>query len=108
MVAASAAGRSRLSIATVYRNVRSLVASGWLAEVQIPGEPPRYEAADREHHHYFSCRSCGQVSSVVACPGDLAPLVPRGFRLEGHSIVLYGQCAACARPRRGGHEASKR
>ena len=89
------------SIATVYRAIRSLQAAGRLAAVHIPGEPPRYEPAGSDHHHQFHCRSCGQVTSVSACPGDLRPLLPPGYRLEGHTLVLFGLCKLCARPRRG-------
>jgi Fur family ferric uptake transcriptional regulator len=89
------------SIATVYRAIRSLLAAGRLAAVHIPGEPPRYEPAGADHHHQFHCRACGQVSSVNACPGNLRPMVPRGYRLEGHTLVLFGLCNLCARPRRG-------
>ena len=52
---------SGLSIATVYRNVGGLVEEGWLTPVELPGEARRYERAGKEHHHHFSCRSCGKV-----------------------------------------------
>jgi Fe2+ or Zn2+ uptake regulation protein len=42
-----------VSIATVYRNLKTLVDDGWLAPVQLPGEPARYELSGKEHHHHF-------------------------------------------------------
>jgi len=87
----------RLGIATVYRNIRSLVDEGWLAEVPLPGAPNRYEIAGKHHHHHFRCRICDRVYEVDSCPPDLRELIPRGFRLEGHDITLFGRCADCAR-----------
>ena len=61
------------------------------------GIASRYEVAGKHHHHHFRCRICDRVFDVDACPPDLSALTPRGFRLEGHDITLFGRCAACAR-----------
>lgn len=86
---------ARLGIATVYRALRSMLDKGTVTCVRIPGGPPRYELSDTVHHHYFRCRSCRRVFSIVGCPGGFGALLPRGFRLEGHQLVLYGRCATC-------------
>ncbi len=85
-----------LGIATVYRNIRSLQDEGWLVAVDLPGEPPRYEVAGKEHHHHFHCRNCDRVFEVEGCPGNLKAVTPDGFQLERHEFVLYGLCEACA------------
>jgi Fur family ferric uptake transcriptional regulator len=85
-----------IGIATIYRNVRNLVEEGFLLEVMLPGEPPRYEVAGKAHHHHFCCRQCDRVYDIDACPRDLAGLTPSGFELEAHEIVLYGRCASCS------------
>ncbi|MBY0491082.1 MAG: transcriptional repressor [Gemmatimonadaceae bacterium] len=93
------AGRAQvagLGIATVYRTINSLVESGWLVPVELPGEAPRYERSGAAHHHHFRCRSCDRVFEIQGCPGDLADLTPAGFVLEAHEVVLYGVCASCA------------
>jgi Fur family ferric uptake transcriptional regulator len=87
-----------LGIATVYRTVASMVESGWLQAVQLPGEPTRYEPADQAHHHYFHCTGCGKAFSVDGCPGELSELTPSGFEVERHEIVLYGSCRVCRSP----------
>ena len=93
---------SGLGIATVYRNLRTLAAQGVLKPVQLPGESTaRYELCGKAHHHHFHCRRCHQVFEVDGCPGNIEPLVPKGFVLEGHEVVLYGQCPSCRTPRRG-------
>jgi len=84
-----------LGIATVYRNIKSLVSEGWLRAVEMPGGADRYEVADLHHHHHFHCRKCDRVYDVEGCPGDLEHLAPSGFRVDEHEIVLYGVCEIC-------------
>lgn len=96
-----------LGMATVYREVKRLLERGWLIPVQIPGEPPRYEIAGKAHHHHFYCRACQQLYEVAGCPEEVRTLVPRGFHLEGHELVLYGCCAGCLDSGRGARGDSK-
>ena len=84
-----------VGIATVYRVVNLGVEEGWLRRVQISAGPARYETADLEHHHHFECDACGQVFDIEGCPGGLGRLVPAGFRMSSHEIVIRGRCAAC-------------
>lgn len=86
----------QIGIATVYRTIKSLLAEGVLKAVDLPGEPPRYEPAGKHHHHHFRCRTCNKVYEIEGCPKDLKRMAPRGFRVEGHDLVLYGLCAGCA------------
>ncbi|MCC7495816.1 MAG: transcriptional repressor [Fimbriimonadaceae bacterium] len=84
-----------LGLATVYRAVRDLLEAGWLQPVELPGEPPRYEVAGKHHHHHFRCLQCAKVYELEGCPSTLDRLLPPGFRMTDHQIVLYGQCASC-------------
>jgi len=84
-----------LGIATVYRTLNALVEEGAIHPVDLPGEAPRYEISGQGHHHHFQCRKCGGVYTARGCPGDLRKLTPRGFRLEGHEVILYGLCCDC-------------
>ena len=86
----------RLGLATVYRNIRRLVAEGRLRPVELPGAPARYEIPRADHHHHFHCRACDGVFEVDDCPGGFGELAPGGFRLERHEVILYGLCAGCA------------
>lgn len=86
---------SGLSIATVYRNVGTLVEEGWLIPVELPGEARRYEVAGKEHHHHFRCTICGKVFELEGCGIAPKPKLPRGFRASGHEFFIYGICASC-------------
>lgn len=95
-----------LGLATVYRTIDALVSCGAIAAVEIPGKPPRYEIAGKDHHHHFLCKACHRVFEVHGCPGHLDMRVPSGFVLEGHEITLFGRCDRCA-PRAGLKQASR-
>lgn len=84
-----------LGLATVYRNLKSLVDEGAIQVVTLPGEVARYEMAQRGHHHHFRCDACQRVFDVHQCPGDLAGLAPPGFSVSRHEITLYGRCSDC-------------
>lgn len=85
-----------LGIATVYRNLKALTESGYLVTVELPGKPPRYERAGKAHHHHFHCRSCGKLYELEGCPGNLKALVPTGFVMEDHDVLIHGLCEACS------------
>ena len=86
-----------LGVATVYRAVGALLEDGWIEAVEIPGEPARYERANKEHHHHFQCQRCDRVFDIAGCIENLRKLVPPKFRISAHSVTLYGVCAACGR-----------
>ena len=89
----------RVSLGTVYRNLRLLVAEGLVKEV--PGPPARFDGNLSEHHH-FTCLACGRIADVAGPltePHSRA-LVSRvassgGFSVTHHRIEFYGRCAAC-------------
>jgi Fur family ferric uptake transcriptional regulator len=86
----------QVGIATVYRAIHSLIRSGEVAEVNLPGETSsRYEIAEKPHHHHFRCRRCSRLFDLPGCV-PLNGLLPSGFTMTRHAIVLYGFCAQCA------------
>jgi Fur family ferric uptake transcriptional regulator len=87
-----------LGMATVYRNLKLLVAEESIQAVTLPGEVPRYEMGAPPHHHHFQCTSCRRVYDIAGCPGNLRRLAPRGFTVEHHDVTLYGRCADCGKP----------
>jgi Fur family ferric uptake transcriptional regulator len=86
-----------LGIATVYRNLKLLQREGEIVAVNLPGHPPRWEMAPERHHHHFLCLSCDKLFEVPGCPEGLRRLLPEGYTLEEHDILLRGRCDVCAR-----------
>jgi Fur family ferric uptake transcriptional regulator len=86
-----------LGMATVYRNLKSLVELEKLVVVSLPGESARYESAGHHHHHHFHCTACDKVFDVHQCPGNMLNLAPSGFVVERHELTLYGECDVCSK-----------
>lgn len=84
-----------ISIATIYRNISSLVEERWLTPVSIPGEAARYEIAGKGHHHHFRCNQCGKVYEMPGCDLSSKPKLPRGFRATRHEFFVFGICSGC-------------
>jgi Fur family transcriptional regulator, ferric uptake regulator len=85
-----------LGIATVYRALRQLVDEGQTRHIEVPGAQPHYESAARNHHHFFLCEDCKRLFDLMGCLRGISNLLPEGFRMKRHEIVIYGECAACA------------
>ena len=94
-----------LNLSTVYRQIKVLQDDAQILRVDLPGQPPRYEAprsAPRsrgqvhDHHHHFHCTGCEQVFPIPGCPGGIERLAPKGFKVQSHDLTLHGRCAACA------------
>lgn len=94
---AAKSGVPGLGIATVYRTLKGLVEGGEVTAVELPGEAPRYEFAGKEHHHHFLCGACDKVYELGGCLGGLKGLLPRGFKLGSHELLLHGTCASCSK-----------
>ena len=88
---------ARLGIATVYRNLKALQEEGQVVQIDLPGQPPRWEITPEDHHHYFLCSACDRLFDIHGCPEGLTNLLPKGYTLAEHEILLRGQCNACSR-----------
>lgn len=112
-----------LNLSTVYRQIRGLQDAGRITRVELPGQPARFEMADRQesavpeaahrhpvhalphaaqaadeaarHHHHFHCVECDRVYPIHACPGPMNDLAPPGFEVQHHDLTLRGRCASC-------------
>lgn len=93
-------GNPGLGLATVYRAVTALEASGWIARAGERDGAAIYVHCPHEgHHHHLVCTGCGRVEHAP-CPVEpvLADVAKStGFRVTGHDVRLYGVCQACDR-----------
>lgn len=84
--------------ATVFRTVKLLQESEALCRVVLEDGSVRYQLSHGEHHHHLVCSQCGKVSEFN--DPELDRLITRdaeaaGFRLDSHSLELYGRCSSC-------------
>jgi len=84
-----------LNQATVYRNLKLLVGSGWLRKINTPELGSLYERAGKGHHHHFQCRSCDRLFEISGCVFNEEKATPPGFVTEDHEVFLFGVCSAC-------------
>ena len=86
-----------ISLATVYNNVRTFLASGMLREVSMHHGSLRVEPNNHEHHHLV-CVRCRSITDLHAKNLGLLRLKtqPRGFRVTRIAVDVLGICAACA------------
>ncbi len=84
-----------LGMATVYRNLKALQSEGLIIQVDLPGQPSRWEPVPEAHHHHFLCRTCDRLFEIEGCLKGLKHLLPQGYTLEEHDILLRGQCDSC-------------
>ncbi|MXW16097.1 MAG: transcriptional repressor [Gemmatimonadetes bacterium] len=87
-----------ISLATVYKNLETLVACGLALKLTYSDGSSRYDGRTDPHHH-ARCNECGRVRDV---PGDLPPEVVEelqscpSFQVTGYRLELTGVCSACA------------
>ena len=88
-----------ISLATVYKALEALVASGLAARLNAEGGPARYDGRPDQHYH-LRCLRSGTVEDVATAfdpdliariDPDLGPsLRRRGFRVTGYRLELVG------------------
>ena len=87
-----------LSLATVYKNILTMVQEGVVVEVPISGEKSKYELKRDEHLHLI-CKKCGSVSdmpieeSIKEETDKIAK--SSSFEPSGRQINIYGICESC-------------
>ena len=84
-----------LSLATVYRLIKKLLAQHKLVAVGLPNQAPRYEVAGKAHHHHFLCLRCDRIYELHACLSEIQNLAPAGFSVQQHDVLLQGLCQTC-------------
>jgi Fur family ferric uptake transcriptional regulator len=86
----------RVSLATVYRNLRMLAAEGLLSErADLAGM--RFDGNTAPHDH-FTCVECRRIYDVPALGAGRvsARMASRtGFEVLAQRIEFYGRCGAC-------------
>ncbi len=88
---------SRVSLATVYRNLDVLVAQNLVKLIESPGHPRRYDIVTEQHYH-IRCVECGVVEDVqVSRLPDLGALVSQSgsFEVLTTRLEFDGRCGSC-------------
>ena len=95
--------KTGIGLATVYRALSGLAASGDADSLQSPEGEALYRACTTEgHHHHLICRSCGltveiEAKDVEAWAHRTAAL--HGFSEAEHVVDIFGLCTPCTNRR---------
>ena len=86
-----------IGLRTIYRAIRRMEDSGEIVSIKLPGRADRYELSSiaANHHHHFHCTACDRLFDIHGCPGGLSDLLPKGFSMSDHDILLTGKCDTC-------------
>lgn len=93
---------SSIGLATVYRNLQALAASGdvdVLRQEDSETQLFRY-CADDDHHHHLVCRICGTTVEITGDEVESwadAIAEQYGFSRVSHSFEIFGLCSTCAK-----------
>lgn len=95
------AEKESIGLATVYRVLTQFENAGLVIRHNFEGERSVFELNDLDHHDHLVCAKCGRVDEffdqrIEALQEQVAK--ERGFKLQDHSLTLYGVCRRCADP----------
>ncbi|MFV7790494.1 Fur family transcriptional regulator [Aliarcobacter lanthieri] len=87
-----------VSLATIYKNINSMVEKVFLSEVKIPNARTVYELVKAEHAHLV-CSQCGFIEDIMLDTSDVIEQVSKisSFKVDYTNIVLNGICSNCSK-----------
>ncbi len=90
----------KTGIATVYRTLALLEESGVVTSLSFGAQGKKYELGAKEHHDHLICTECGKITEFVDEEIEKRQhfiTKELGFKMEDHSMQIYGICSQCQR-----------
>jgi Fe2+ or Zn2+ uptake regulation protein len=88
----------RISLGTVYRNLKHLAEAGLIREIHTGGgHPARFDGNTGRHYH-IRCVSCGRVSDLpISVDTRVEEEAARAvnYTILGHQVEVHGLCPLC-------------
>ena len=87
----------RISLGTVYRNLKRLAEEGAIREIHSGGHPARFDGNTGRHYH-IRCLGCGRVNDLpMSVDTSLEEEAARAVNYEivGHHVEIHGLCPIC-------------
>ena len=87
----------RLSLGTVYRNLKVLTEQGFIKRLDFGNGTDRFECTKKAHDHLI-CENCGRVLDIELKESgysynELEKIT--GFSLKSHRTNFFGLCGRC-------------
>lgn len=96
-----------ISLATIYKNLKTFVEAGILREVSPHHGTLRVDP-NLEPHHHLVCRKCKSITDIDAKFLDPVRIrrAPAGFNIEQFRVDILGICGNCSSSPRGNSKSS--
>jgi Fur family transcriptional regulator, peroxide stress response regulator len=87
---------SSISLATLYKNIHSMMGLNLIREVKAPGLKTHYEIEKKVHAHVL-CTKCGELKDLEFNPQSFMQLVSTqsAYQPQEVSVVISGICPKC-------------
>ncbi|MGB5867662.1 MAG: Fur family transcriptional regulator [Arcobacteraceae bacterium] len=87
---------SSISLATIYKNINSMINNMLLLEVKIPNQKSVFEIVKEQHSHLV-CNECGQVLDVKLDTSKIVDTISHDykFQIDQSDLVFSGKCTSC-------------
>lgn len=88
-----------ISLATVYKNLKTFEEYGLIREVSPHHGSARFETNHSPHHHMvcLRCKAIVDVPESDVEPVRLKRRAPGGFRIHRYNVEMLGLCGDCAK-----------
>lgn len=90
----------KMSVATVYKSVESLIDVGLVKPIHLGHAATRFDAVNEEHAH-FRCIACNEITDVPISGGPTPLTDLDQWKIIGSSVEFYGFCNPCKRQKLG-------
>ena len=86
-----------ISLATLYKNINSMLESLLVKEIKISGQKSKYELTKAEHAHII-CQKCGKLEDIVIDTKALVADVEHNshYAITESTLQFFGVCPACS------------
>jgi len=87
---------SSISLATLYKNIHTMMDLNLIREVKIAGHKTRYEIEKGSHAHIV-CKGCGELRDITFEPETVlkSGMDVDGYDVEEISCTITGLCPEC-------------
>jgi len=85
-----------ISLATIYKNINSMVNNLLLLEVKIPNQKSVFEIVKEQHSHLV-CSNCSAVLDIKVNTAKITRAISKDyeFTIDKSDLVFSGKCKNC-------------
>lgn len=90
-----------ISLATVYKTLKSLKDSGLIQEINVGEDSFRYDAQVTSHIHVI-CKNCGKIVDYFPTDSFISSVQDKianntDFNIDTNQMYFYGTCKDCSK-----------